>query len=131
MSLQDLIPRGGVFHIKVTGMLVVSLWGVSQILASLRVFGMENHYVCPIRYLSGTVHKETYKKCPDTDHTENSGWLIKINFARHQLACVQTSHQHDTERTQKRAGLSPSTRRLFRLYCDGVKTEQQTEKVCR
>ena len=32
-----------------------------QILVSLRVFGMESHYICPFRYHLSTVHKEIYK----------------------------------------------------------------------
>ena len=57
----------GHFHIKVMGMLVVSLWGACklQILVSLRVFGMESYYFRSFRY-----RKEIYKKCPNTDHTE-------------------------------------------------------------
>ena len=38
-------------HIKVTEMLVVLLFGGKlQILVSVRVFGMESHYICPFRY---------------------------------------------------------------------------------
>ena len=43
----------------------------SQILVSLRVFGMERHYL-PIQVSLSIVHKKIYKKCPDTDHTEIS-----------------------------------------------------------
>jgi len=51
--------RGGV-----TGMRVFSLWGVKlQILVSLRVFGMESHYICPIQGSLRTLRKENYKKC--------------------------------------------------------------------
>ena len=43
----------------------------SQILVSLRMFGMERHYL-PIQVSLSIVHKKIYKKCPDTDHTEIS-----------------------------------------------------------
>ena len=43
----------------------------SQILVSLRVFGMERHYLA-IQVSLSIVHKKIYKKCPDTDHTEIS-----------------------------------------------------------
>ena len=48
-------------HIKVTGMLVVSL----------RVFGMESHYL-PIQVSLSIVHKKIDQKRPYTDHTEIS-----------------------------------------------------------
>ena len=42
---------GGNSHLKVTGMLVASVWGCKlQILVKLRMFGMESHYMCPLRY---------------------------------------------------------------------------------
>ena len=40
-----------------------------QILVSLKVFGMKSQYM-PIQVSLGTVRKEIYKKCPDTDQTE-------------------------------------------------------------
>ena len=43
----------------------------SQILVSLRVFGMESHYL-PFQVSLSIVHKKIDKKCPDTDHTEIS-----------------------------------------------------------
>ena len=42
---------GGNSHLKVTGVLVASLWGCKlQILVKLRMLGMESHYMCPLRY---------------------------------------------------------------------------------
>ena len=42
---------GGNFHLKLTGMLVVSLWGCKlQILVKFKMFGMESHDMCPLRY---------------------------------------------------------------------------------
>ena len=45
-----------------------------QILVSLKVFGMESHYIyiCPIQVSLSTVHKEIQKRCPDSDKTEIS-----------------------------------------------------------
>ena len=43
----------------------------SQILVSLRVFGIESHYL-PFQVSLSIVHKKIDKKCPDTDHTEIS-----------------------------------------------------------
>ena len=43
----------------------------SQVLVSLRMFGMESHYL-PIQVSLSIVLKKIYKKCPDTDHTEIS-----------------------------------------------------------
>ena len=60
--------RGGYSHIKVTRLLLGSKL---QILVSLLVFGMDSHYL-PIQVSLSTVHKEIYKTCPNTDHTEIS-----------------------------------------------------------
>ena len=47
---MQLFTRGN-FHLKVTGMLVVSLWGCKlQILVKLKLFGMESHCMCLLRY---------------------------------------------------------------------------------
>ena len=44
---------GGNFHIKKTGILVVSLSGCKlQILVSLRVIEMESYYIYPFRYFA-------------------------------------------------------------------------------
>ena len=56
--IETLDPHGkvsrGESYLKVSGMLVVSLRGVNRrVLAHLyvlRVFGRENHYICPFRY---------------------------------------------------------------------------------
>ena len=56
--IETLDPDGkvsrGESYLKVSGMLVVSLRGVNRrVLAHLyvlRVFGRENHYICPFRY---------------------------------------------------------------------------------
>ena len=64
------MPRGrGGSHIKVTGMLALGC--KLQILVSLKVFGMDMHYL-PIQVSLSIVHKKIYKKCPYTDHTEIS-----------------------------------------------------------
>ena len=65
-------PPWGHSGIKVTGILVVSLLGCKlQILVSLRVFGMESHYIGPFRYRLVLCIKKFTKKHPDTyDHTE-------------------------------------------------------------
>ena len=57
-------------HIKVTGMLVVSLWGANFV--SCRVFETESHYICPFWYPLVLCIKKFRKKFPDTDHTEIS-----------------------------------------------------------
>ena len=41
-------------------------------MVSLRIFGMESHYTITILVSLSTVHKEIYKKCPDTDQPEIS-----------------------------------------------------------
>ena len=53
--------------LSVSEVLVVSLClGFKlQNLASLRVFGMESHLYLPIQVSLSTVHKESYKNCPD------------------------------------------------------------------
>ena len=64
---------GGCSQIKVIGMLVVSLWGVNY-----GVWDGKLLYLL-IQVSLITVHKEIYKKCPDTDHTEISlGGQLKL-----------------------------------------------------
>ena len=49
-------------HIKVTGMLVVSLRPCKlQILVSLGVFGKESHYILPIQVTLRALHKKFTK----------------------------------------------------------------------
>ena len=54
-------------HIKVTGMLVVSLGGVNRRFysVSVMVFGMQKLLYLPFQVLFRAVHKEIYKKCHD------------------------------------------------------------------
>ena len=66
------MPGGGELTYKSDGdARRLALGCKSQILVSLRVFGMERHYL-PIKVSLSIVHKEIYNKCPDTDHTEIS-----------------------------------------------------------
>ena len=57
-------------HIKVTGMLVVSLGGVNRRFysVSVMVFGMQKLLYLPFQVLFRAVHKEIYKKCHDWPH---------------------------------------------------------------
>ena len=54
-------PGGCGFHIKVTGMHVVSLRGEIADFVLLKVFGMESHYICPFRYRLGLCIKKFTK----------------------------------------------------------------------
>ena len=72
MPISVMNARGGNSHIKVTGMLVVSLWGVNRRFWShLGCLGWKG-IICPFRYRLVLCIKKIYKKCPDTDHTEIS-----------------------------------------------------------
>ena len=50
----------------------LAFWCRLQILVSFGVFGMESYYISPFRYRLVLCRKESYKKCPDTDHTKIS-----------------------------------------------------------
>ena len=64
--------RGGELPYKSGGdALRLALGCKLQILVSLRLFGMENYYICPFRYRLVLCIKK-FTKCPDTDHTEIS-----------------------------------------------------------
>ena len=63
------MPRGD-SHIKLTAMLVISLWGVNCRFW-FGVWDGKSLYL-PIQVSLSTVLKEIYKTCADTDHTEIS-----------------------------------------------------------
>ena len=66
-------PSPGDSYIKVTSMLVVSLWGVNcRVWSHLGCLGWKVTIFVLIQVSFRTVCKENYKKCPDTDHTEIS-----------------------------------------------------------
>ena len=67
-------PSPGDSYIKVTRMLVVSLWGVNcRVWSHLGCLGWKvTLFVRSGACMLSTVHKKKYKKCPDTDHTEIS-----------------------------------------------------------
>ena len=71
-DLVVFIPGGGGdSHIKVTGMLVFSLWGVNcRFWSHLGCLGRKVTIYLPIQVSLRAVLKEIYKKCVDTDHTE-------------------------------------------------------------
>ena len=72
MAISVMNARGGELTYKSDGdARRLALGCKSQILVSLRVFGMERHYL-PIKVSLSIVHKKIYKKCPYTDHTEIS-----------------------------------------------------------
>ena len=48
-------------HIKVTGMLVVSLRGVNCRFFPRRIFGTESHYICPSTYRLELYRKNSTK----------------------------------------------------------------------
>ena len=73
---------GGSSHITVMGIPVVSLWGV-QILVSIRVFGMESHFICPFRNRL-ILYMEKFKKNVLTLTTHKSPLGVSLSLSHTQ-----------------------------------------------
>ena len=72
MNVQvSVIPRCN-SHIKVTGKLVVSLWGVNcRFWSRLGCLGWKVTLFASY----STVHREIYKTCPDSDRVQRKSFL--------------------------------------------------------
>ena len=72
-------PRGGHPYKSGGDARRLALGSKLQILVFLRACGMEGALYLHIQVSLSTVHKEIYKKCPDTDYTEISlGGQLKL-----------------------------------------------------
>jgi len=81
MMFQGLVPRGGSCHITVMGIPVVSLWGSKlQILVSIRVFGMESHFICQFKYRL-ILYKKKYTKKVLTLTTQKSPLGVSLSLS--------------------------------------------------
>ena len=71
---------GGDSHIKVMGILIVSLRGVKcRLWSRLKCLGRKVIVICPFRYRSGLCKNKFTKKCRDTDHNlHESSQFIKL-----------------------------------------------------
>ena len=69
-------------HIKVMGILIVSLRGVKcRLWSRLRCLGREVAAICPFRYRSGLCINKFTKQCRDTDHTKISSLVSLLSWA--------------------------------------------------
>ena len=68
-------------HIKVMGILIVSLRGVKcRLWSRLRCLGREVTAICSFRYRSGLCIKRFTKQCRDTDHTKISSLVSLLSW---------------------------------------------------
>ena len=88
-GLQTRNPWGDP-HNKVTGMLVVSLWGVNfcRFWSHFYVFGMERHYVCPFRYRL-VLYIKKFTKNALTLTTQKSPLGVSLNLSHTHIGVLR------------------------------------------